>query len=796
MRRFRQAKMVSVIAVLTLTLGVGANAAVSAVLASVLLRAPAGVTAAGELRRVTQRFVVPLTHERRERDIFSLSEVTQMSQGMPPGVSAAPYVDDEQTTDDDLRAQIKCTFVAGDYFGVLGVTAALGRLFHSDGPIGPVAVISERLWETRFGHSPQLLGQHLQIAGKRFAVIGVAGKGFRGVGTWHTDVWIPFAYWPDSAAAASKPYDLRFHYIARAPDRRITPALAAALTRSLRWADVVGDATATANLTPVTRLLEPQQGSVVINVLTRFQIAAATILLITIANLSNLLVFQSSYRGKQLAIRSALGAPRHRLVQELAFEYVILGIVSGVASIALGGAAATWLRNRLIPGIDWSGSPIDLRLCGLTLGIGLVAGLLSGVSPLLQLRSPRLNLVLMGTKTDDARERTRLRSVMLALQSALLVVLLAVSALFVRSLRNVRSSNTGYAIDELVVAYVEPGATTSVSEERFKTLSSEAAARLRALPQVAAVATAASPPLASAMYSTVFPYKGLDARMGRRTDLSVVSPGFFRAVGLKMVSGRDFDSTDQSGSLPVAIVSVMLARDLWHNTKPANNCVVIGGPSEECRTIVGLVDDVHSQKLLESSSPHIYLPLNQVRGFAGAPRAVIVTMKHGASASDVQLIRQVASWRSSSITWNVKSLLQVLEPELRPWRISALLFASMAVLAVIVAGAGMFGSIAYVTTRRTREIGVRRAFGANSQHIVRSLLTEFARTIGVGLLFGLGGALVVGKTIQSSLYGIEPYDPLTLAVTFTVLIAVAAVACISPIWRALRISPASALLLD
>ncbi|MEP6832094.1 MAG: ADOP family duplicated permease [Gemmatimonas sp.] len=803
-RALRRSPVFTATVVVTLALGLGANTAIFSILNRLYWQTPVGVPKANELYRVYDRF--------RSRSAlltmaaFDHPMLLRLQDVAPPGVRIAGYTLDQRRIGHGLDdPTVQANFVVGDYFGVVGVRPSRGRFFSADESdirrTDLVAVISEHLWSTRFGGDPDIIGKQIDVGSHRHTIIGVTGGGFRGVELNATDVWVPrgtqgklrdrAADWYEqlvgvtnmrlisrvSSPALVHEFDLRATQGVRAMSKRDTS--------SLIFLGSIIDA----------RVSDSRKSELAIS--TRLGGVAIVILLIACANVVNLLLARASVRQREIALRLALGVSRRRLIMQLITESGVLAFVSGIAALAVAYVATNTLQHLLLPGVEWSVGAIDSRVIAFTFAMTLLTGFVAGLIPALQLTNPNLSGALKSSVRDGGARRSKLRSGLLVAQAALSVVLLAGAGVFVKSMQGVEAIDVGYDTSQLAFAQIGYDHELENRSAEIAARMPEVAERLQRIPGVEHVGLTDVTPMNGVSFGQLF-LPDRDSLPGGRRETPfryVVSPEFFRTVGIRALRGRVLNDSDKFGTEPVIVINQALAESLWPGEDALQKCIIFQKRQNACRRVVGVVSNAHVDTYLEKNAARLYyLPFAQLAPDF-LPDVIAVRVMPGASVGSVsatvkrELAAAYGAWARPEITL----MEDVVAPDLRPWRVGAQLFTAAGLLALLVAAVGVYSSMAYTISQRTQEMGVRVALGAATQDIVRLVLQEGVRVVMLGVAIGVVVALALGSLVAAMLYNTSPRDPGVLVTSTAVLLVVAMLACLIPAWRASRVDPLTAL---
>ena len=811
-RTTRRSPGFTAVVVATLALGIGVNAAAFSILDRFYLRPPAGIADPGTIRRMWIEHFRSYNGEPFKHQSISYKTYEAIANATGARNDMALFATDyamrlgKRPTD----PRVGVVYASANYFNVLGVRPALGRVYSADedklGTKGGVVVVSHGFWKNRLGGDSTALGKQIHIGPDAFTVVGILDSRFIGLDLRAAEVWVPLGsispgwggsqWWTDDNM---NPFTMI---------RRATPALsdaefnrrATAIVREMnRQLGARGDTLKTVWSGPVLEARGPvKQGQDMI-ISTRLGGVALIVLLIAGANVVNLLLSRAAQRRREIAVRLALGVSRRRLIAMLTTETMFIAVLSGITAFFAGWWGASTLRSLLMPNIrQWSEPAVDGRVLLFTVAVTLIAGIVAGVIPALQASNPRLTSALKAGAREGVRQRSRLRNMLVITQAALSVVLLVGAALFVQSLRNVQGLDIGFDADRLVFGRVEFAEGEKPPRPVFLAQVRDVAARLRGRPGIEAVARAGMEPMQG--FSTYNFFVGADSAQsfGRRSPLSaVVSPAFFDAVGLRMLRGRGFSGGDTEAGPAELVVNEAMAKLVWPGVEPLGQCVRLQRRDGVCYTVVGVVETARLFSVIEKEEgAQFYVPLgsqpipNQVGG------EVIVRAKADFALTAATELRDMLKRTFPTAEPIITPMTTNLEPEYRPWRLGATLFTGLGVLALAVAMLGIYSTVSYGVTQRTHEFGVRIALGARVGDVLRQVVGEGIRTVAVGVGLGVALAIAAGQLIQALLYGIAPRNPVVLGLVSVTLLLVAILAALVPAWRASRADPITALRAD
>jgi putative ABC transport system permease protein len=792
----------TVMVVLTLALGIGANAAVFAVLDRLFLAPPAGVPYPDRIQRlfVTRQFPGQPTPQLGSE--FSYPEFRSMLAALPASVRAAGVASGRTRIGPSSDAPVRdFGYTVGDYFGVLGLHPVVGRFFSGAETTGPgrtpVAVISHRLWTERFGGTAAVLGQPLDLGPHRYTIVGVAPRGFSGTGLDAYNVWVPFntiGSWEGASDAAYHNIGTGLiRVVARAPGVRDVAALEAGATAGLRGSHVPWDSTAKATVGPLRGADMPDFYLRQYAISERLAGVAAIILLIACANVANLLLARASVRRRETAVRLALGVSRRRLIARSLAESVVVAVLAGAAALVTAAWTSGVLRALILARVQWGGPSVDLRVGLFAASVSLVAGVAAGIVPAVQASRSDLTEALKSSSRNGSPGRSRTRSALVALQAALSVVLLAGAGLFARSLRSVESIDLGYDAPRLIFA--------SAAATDDSALDREIAARLPALAaRVRLVAGVTRTALT--LYAPLRGFSSMDTFLPGRDSLPpvgefrapivvVASPGYFATLGMHLLEGRGFTDHDRAGAEPVVVVSRSLARAYWPGQDALGKCLVVDTRTGPCRRVAGVVNDARTIGIVGAPAPLYYLPFAQAPAGWRQPGAMAIRIAErvdpAAVKAAVEGVMRDALGPQANVS--VHAMHDFEAPELAQWRLGATLFSGAGLLALIVAAIGIYSSVSYGVSQRTRELGIRLALGARAPGVIGLVVRQGVRAVAFGVLLGILVALALGRLVTSLLYGVSPHDPAVLGATAALLLVVAGLASLLPAHRASHVDP-------
>lgn len=806
-RGLRRSPGFTIAVVVTLGLGLGVNAAMFSFLEQVFVRAPSGVADPGQLRRLYVEYSRP--HEPTGREAFEgfaypcYRAIRQADSSI--AIAAASDPDSVAMSIDDVRIPIRESVVTANYFDLLGVRPQRGRFFvgeeaRIETPT-PVAVISDALWHSAYG-AGDILGKRMVIQARPYTIVGVAPRGFAGIDLSAVDVWMPAnTYDGRNPYGGSEPwYDTfgsSFRLVARITTPTAEQRVAGIATSVMRGVHLKGfeyDSTAKVLAGSVIRAVGPAKPQQELSISTRLAGVALMVLLIACANAANLLLVRATRRRREFAMRRALGASASRLYSQVLTESVLLALLGGAMATLLAFWAATALRRLLLPNFHWANSAVDVTTILFISIVSVVVGLSAGLAPAVHGTRPDVTSALKSGTRESLEHRSTLRSTLLVMQTALSIVLLVGAGLFVRSLKGVRSIDLGYDPEHTII--VRPSfAISAPPRTEIAAALSRVAERMRTVPGVEAVATASSAPMLGFSFIGVsLPGRDSLPHLGDEIGASTiaVSPGYFRATGVGLIAGRDFDSRDRRGGPGVVIVSQATARTYWPGQSPIGQCVILGD-SKACSIVIGLAADVHRMNLIEKPTMQVYVPTAQASEFMAADKLLIRARTEHLPAVKAMAVAELRRTFPNLWTPSVRTLSQALDSQFRPWRLGATLFTAFGGLALLVAAVGVYSVVAYAVTQRMHEMGIRVALGARTWDVMRLVVTDGLRVVTIGVAVGVVASLMLGRLVASLLFGVTPGDPLVLAGAAGLLSLLSVAACCVPGWKAGRVDPVTAL---
>jgi putative ABC transport system permease protein len=787
----------TVVAVLTLALGIGANTAIFSLIDAVLLR----TLPVSEPQHLV--FLDNSDEQGNQINGFSYPEFIYIRDHTHTLNTLAYTRVDLSLSAGPVRDVPSGTLVSDNYFFVLGVQPLIGREFLPGDET--VAVISHRFWKSRFGGDVGIAGRAVVLNGLSFTIIGVTPPGFFGVevGT-SPDIFVPLTmrdrlspgrpilssrndFWLTimarlrpgvSREQASAEAEVLYHQ-ANAEETQDLPAdhPLVKMFRGMHITLAPGD--------KGSGDLRDQFGKPLLILM----LIVGLVLLIACTNVASLLLTRTTARHKEMAVRLALGAGRARLLRQVLTESMVLSITGGL----LGMLFAYWAAEVLVGFLNQSVLDVapDARVLAFTLALSVLTGLVFGSAPAIQSACPDFTSALKGEQAASAPGRgLKLRNLLVAGQVAVSLSLIVGAGLFIRTLANLKNLETGLHANNVLLVSLNPG-LSRYGPQRIRSFYDQLLERVQALPGVRSASVADSPLLGGRWFDGLV-VEGHTSQPGEPgVAVKLVTPRFFETMGILIRSGRDFLPQDRPGSSKVAIINETLARYYFAGQNPIGKRIGVGTLTPDLE-VVGVIADTKYGGLRDPIPQTVYLPMNQSQS-PHAARTLHVRVFANPANYAAAIQNQIRALDKDLTVSHIQMFSDLVDQDLVQERLIAALSGFFGALALLLVAVGLYGVITFGVQRRTREIGIRMALGSNPGMVMRMVLRDCLGTVGVGAVIGLPLSLWFSKLVTSQLYGVSPGDPITIATATLLLIAVAGLAGYLPARRASHVDPIVAL---
>ncbi len=795
-RMLLKSPVFTAVAILTLALGIGANTAIFTIVNAVLLR-PLPYPDSGRVVFLERTFRVGSSTS------VSLPKCDYWRRNTRSfeAVASADFMGGGYNLGGDEPERLKGVRVNASFFRVLGVSPALGRNFtpEDDRPnTAKTVVLSHGLWQRRFGGERAVLGRTITLNNEPATVIGVMPAGFKPFP--EADIWLPLQ--PVVSYADKSNYLMCMARLNADSnyDKGLTDLKGVAGRFRKDYPDLMSDGESATITTMQENLLGDVRPALLV-----LMGAVAAVLLIACANVANLLLARAAGRTREIAIRMSVGASRWRLMRQLLIESVLLALGGGILGLVLGSWGVRLLQAVAPTELPLVEPSLDLRVLAFTLGISVLTGVLFGLIPALHASSPRLSETLKegSGRASVGLRRSRTRALLVAGEIAIALVVVISAALMTETLVRLRSVDPGFDARGVVTMQM------SLSGPRFETTPQldafyrQVLQRVETVPGVQAAAAAVNLPLELGP-DLPFQIEGERDLPNHDAQWRYVTPGYFRALGIRLRRGRTFTENETPTSAPVMIVNEAFARGYFHNEDPIGRQITIGrvmGPemADKTRQVVGIVADVRESALEREAPPVIYVPAAQVPAAvtallnkvlpsvwvvrtAGDPMRLLPAIRNEIRAVD----------RSTPIA-NIRTMEQVMKTSIARQNFSMVLFASFAVLAMVLAAVGIYGVMAYSVSQRKHELGIRIALGAKHGDMLRLVVGQGMLLAGAGITAGLLAAFFATRLLASLLFGVTARHTPTFAGVAALIALIALIASYIPARRATAVDPIIAL---
>ncbi|MBV9880187.1 MAG: ABC transporter permease [Gemmatirosa sp.] len=786
------------IAVLTLALGIGATTAIFSAVQSVVLR--------------------PFPFAHPERVVY----LTERWQGNEGSVSDGNFVDwhARQTTFEKLAAEEFTGFtladrssadrltggkVTRDFFAVFGVAPALGRTFRPEedepGADG-VVVLSDALWRTRFGADAHVIGTEVQLNGRPRTIVGVMPASFDPTAS-EEQLWVPAAFTPERKAQHDEHHNVAVGLLESGATASRAEAELTAVQKELNALYPTANGQRTVGVRSFADVIVGDYRQRLFVTLG----AVAFVLLIACGNVANLLLARGAARAKELAVRSALGARRGRIIRQLLTESVVLGLAAAVVGLALAYGGIRLLVAAAPEGIPRLGDTrVDVVVLAFTVVVALASSVVFGLVPSLRASRQDVQSTLREGGRGAGAVKDHVRQALVVAEVALACTLLAGAGLLVRSALYLQQVKTGFDPSGVVTARVALPELQYKDPTRAAQTFHAIEERLKALPGVRAASIVSAAPLAAGGGSNGLIPEGAPMDMEHTVQSSsrYTVPGYLAAMRIPLVKGRDFTSADVAGAQRVMIVSEALAKRAWPNENPIGKRIACceGAPDDpRWKTVIGVAADVHSDGPAVDVSPEFYLPIDQMPPDAWGWTRRTMTVVARVDGEDPARVANVTAAIRAAVravdpaipVYRFRPMHELLRGSTAEARFNTLLLGLLGAAGLVLAMVGIYGVVAFFVAQRTTEIGLRMALGATARDVVRLLTLQGARPILLGVVLGSGMALGAMRLLRSAVYGVSLSDPTALVAAASVLCLAGLAAAVLPARRATRIDPAQTL---
>ena len=784
----------TVVVVLTLALGIGANTAIFSVVDAVLLRA--------------------LPYPQADR-LFTVYQTLPQDPAQNAGVSYPNYLDWTQQNQvfDSIAAvrgnvlalsgqgeptYIQTGSVTSNYFDVMRVKPLLGRTLQSSDDAldaNPVVVMSESLWRARFDANPAIVGSAITLDQHPITVVGIVPAYFHpSVPDAAAQLWVPLrqdGVFSDMRARRGG------HYLSALGRLKLGVTAAQAQSEVAALEQRLAEQYPNENKgwgIHIVSLQADMAGNVRTGLLVLLG-AVGFVFLIACANVASLQLARAASRRKEIAIRVALGAGRQRLLRQFLTESVLLSVIGGAVGLLLAYEALqgliAWLPADL-PRI--SEIHVDARVLAFGLALSVLSGVIFGLAPAWHGTESRLAEALEGARgAGEERSSHRARNAFVVAETALAIVLLIGSGLLIRSFARLQQVNVGFNPARLLIAQISLPRAQYAKPEQWISFYKQTLERMNALPGAQEAAVAVPLPLSDSYINLAFDIEGRPPRSksdSPTADFVAISPNYFHVMQVPLLRGREFSAADSESGAKVCAISVSLAQQLFPNENALGQRILIGYPASTAREIVGIVGDVKDSDLAARESAQIYVPFVQNPFWA----ADIAVRSHGnPSALGGVLRAQIREIDSALPVAEVRPMAEVIGSSVAQPRFRTALLSLFGAAALLLAAIGIYGVLAYTVAQQTREIGIRMALGANPGRVMRLVLARVLRLAGAGTVIGVLAALMLTQLLNSLLFDVSATDPLTFAAVAGLLLGVALLACYVPARRATHVDPMVAL---
>ena len=811
-RGLRRSRGFTLGVVLTLGLGLGANAAVFAVVDRLLFRPPARLVEPARVNQVYLSFPRPDLSGNIILSEMAYPRYVDITRWTTSFDRTAAYATPTLAVGNgqDSR-EMPVAAVGASYFDFFDAPPLLGRYFTAQEDSPPagtaVAVLSYGTWQSRYAGRRDVLGSTLQIGSSPYTIIGVAPEGFVGLEIDQAPVaFVPFSAYIARAIAeemgsraqpwwSSYRLNVASVLVRRKPGVTLEAATSDLVAAVLRSWEAEGGAPAPLQPTAIAASVLSERGP---NATSMARVVglvggmALIVLLIAAANVANLLLTRALRRRREIAVRLALGVSRGRLVSHLMMESLLLAVLGGIAGLAIAKWGGGALRAAFLPGGGASAVVSDSRTLLFVSAAMFAAGLLAGVAPAWQARRVDLTRDLRTGVREGTVHRSPLRVTLLVMQAALSVVLLVGAGLFVRSLHNVRQVRLGYDVAPVLAVDIVPRGVT-LDSAAFSALRERLLDAARRTPGVEHAALNSMLPLTGRRLAGALFVPGMDATLSQQMPdvyANIVSAEYFPAMGIRVLRGRALSPSDAAGAPGAIVVSSSLAKFFWPRTDAVGQCVRLGSDTAPCTYVVGIAEDIKATRLADDPGLYLYRAAAQSNG----RRLGLVVRTRGDAAPLAESVRQSLQRVMPGASYvRVRPYAEIIGERLESWRLGAMMFLIFGILAATLAAIGLYAVISYAVTQRSHELGVRRALGARVGDVIGLVVRQGVVLGGAGIVIGGAVSFAAAGRLAPLLFGVSPHDPVVFAAVAAAMLVVAVAASLIPARRAARVDPNVAL---